>query len=414
MRGERAGAVATLLLCMLSPGDGAGADVSTPSEAVAAVGSAWRSLRASQLSMSATIDTATHRERQVIHQTFRADRTYRPCGDAVYFSGWRRELSGDASPAGSFGQSLYEGDRRLLFSLPASEDGRPVSPSSVPLERLGMTLRDPSIAEPDGLSTSLEVAMSLDQVGLPTGRLGKTDLVAMLAEGTIENAEVKAGVAVIDVRSPQGLLSVEATADDGWFPRSFVLQKNGGDRLVDGDTRMSSVRSIRDFKKGLRSMRGGAEPAERRGLTAEEKRYVIESLVWTAKASDFDFVDAVGHVPRTFQVEKESTFAGGFVDRRKTQARITDASPADVGDCGFDPAPPIGTRVTVSGARHLPYKWDGAQVVPVIDPIQDAMPADAPRLVVGRRDNATSYLFYSLLAVCVLAGGVAFYIARVR
>ena len=135
-----------------------------------------------------------------------------------------------------------------------------------------------------------------------------------------------------------GRLKLVLSAANGWLPQSFELIKDPGHETV-------------------------------RGTVADVYKNSVTFVSWTGKVSDFT-VDSAGRwAPARMTVERRTEWKDRPSEPDTTTIefqRVTFDPALTEADFQTDIAAPVGYPVSIRGADHLPYRWDGVAAVPGI------------------------------------------------
>lgn len=175
----------------------------------------------------------------------------------------------------------------------------------------------------------------LNDSGVALWIIGYAPLHAYLDLGNLDVKTADNG-AEITSRSKNGVLSLTLSKKYGWLPVSFRLVKAPGDSTVGG-------------------------------LVGDVYGNGIKDVTWTGDLADFKS-DGAGHwFPQRMNVSRTTSFFSGrtgvtttaiTLEKLEYNPHLTES------DFRTSIVAPVGFPVTVAGATHLPYQWDGKMVIP--------------------------------------------------
>lgn len=173
-----------------------------------------------------------------------------------------------------------------------------------------------------------------------------------------------------------GRLKLVVSPSNGWLPESFELIKEPQHYTI-------------------------------RGRVAEEFENMVSSIVWSGKVEGFKKSSGGCHAPRKMVIERRTNWTTKPVEVDRTSIdfeAVTFDPPLTDRDFVTDIVFPVGYRVAIMGAPHLPYKWDGRAVVPGVPDL----PEDPRRLAYERVKHSGHVRTIVVSANLILLAIIAF------
>ncbi len=136
--------------------------------------------------------------------------------------------------------------------------------------------------------------------------------------------------------SEYGVLTLSLSKAHDWLPKSFQVVKNPEHKTVGG-------------------------------LVGEVFKGEVKSVTWTGEVKDFIADDVGRWAPKSLLVQRRTVRNSGTANILETDITLDQVKydpPLTEADLTTDIVTPVGFRVTVDGAEHLPYEWDGENAVP--------------------------------------------------
>lgn len=136
--------------------------------------------------------------------------------------------------------------------------------------------------------------------------------------------------------SDQGRFQLLVSSSNGWLPQSFEIVKEGEHRTV-----------------------GGIVDKVYEGTVAFDS--------WTGTVEGFDKLPDGRWAPTRMDVRRRTNFKDKptkTLDTKIEFERMTYDPPLQQSDFQTDIVVPLGFSVSVAGAEHLPFRWNGKAVVP--------------------------------------------------
>lgn len=205
---------------------------------------------------------------------------------------------------------------------------------------LGVGLYSQRLAESQAVDRD-SVYFALNEAAAALWIIGQRPLLGYLDDASAVSVRLiepgsEASGAEILVTGEFGRLKLSASRASGWLPQSFELVKERELRMVGG--------RVTDIYAGR-----------------------VTSMVWSGEASGFT-TDSESHgAPTELHVQQRTNWKAKPVQIEDTMIDIENVRfNPELTDRDFeiDIAVPVEYPVTIMGAAHLPYKWNGREAVP--------------------------------------------------
>ncbi len=177
------------------------------------------------------------------------------------------------------------------------------------------------------------------------GYVGSFSIVEYVGDDADIQVQPDGDLVHVRARSDLGLMQLWLDPDAGFLPRRLHLVKQGTDRTF-GD------RTVQDLE-----IRGRSE----RWVSGS-----VDRLEWSADDIDLQR-SGEGFYMRSVELDKRMFMTSGAVQTTRSAVTIDEITfSPEFDDDDFRPLLkiPVGTGVSIMGASHLPYEWDGEKVVP--------------------------------------------------
>lgn len=199
----------------------------------------------------------------------------------------------------------------------------------------------------------------LDHYGCAVWWIGRTPLAQYMApDAKIHVSSVGDNDAIITAESSFGVIALEVSRAHGWLPKKYKVTKFPESLCAKG--------TIQEWFSPPADSANAVYPAG--DIPVDEIAVpVVKSVTWEGTASDFLADDRGNWSPRKIVVTQTINYRGGSPRIIESSINIEnlDFNPSfEEDDFRRDLTIPVNSRVTVRGAEHLPFKWDGAKPVP--------------------------------------------------
>ena len=230
--------------------------------------------------------------------------------------------------------------------------------------------------------------------------IGQTPMARYLASGaTITESPLSDGTVRIVAKGPYGEAILEASPSDGWLPRKFRITKRLDDLCIDGTVRQWLAPEPQS--PTVTDVYPPGEEPER-----QPPPPTVQSITWEGTAEGFTSDDQGRWFARRISVTQTIHYQG------RPPAVLT--ATVDIDSLKFDPkftaddfrsdlVFPVNAAVTVRGAEHLPFKWDGTKPVPGIPARQPLAKSSAPPLAAAGQGMSVWLVGVNVLLILALA-----------
>ena len=210
------------------------------------------------------------------------------------------------------------------------------------------------------------VFTALGEAGILIWWIGRTPLEMYLKEpATIQWRDER-----LFASGPYGELELAVSAENNWLPTYLRLRKTKAHKCFVGTVE----KWYSPFEDAERS--DGAEDIIPDGAEPEPEIPQVQEITWECHVSDFQKSDGIVYPGKFLSVCK---FRLGDGSSTKLTTHL------NVSRCDFRPTLsdadtrtelkfPVGARVVVDGAIHIPYRWDGMEAVPGVFSVEPDKP----------------------------------------
>jgi hypothetical protein len=246
---------------------------------------------------------------------------------------------------------------------------------------ISVVLRSPRLTPTTPPSDRGTLMAMIHDRGFPLGFLDGLDVADYFGEPESTPSVMEGSLVRVSAKTDNGEIILLLDPLYGHLPREVRLVKRGRDKT--GNRRVDEIEMAGD---------GSRWPAGK-----------VSQLVWRAERIELDRRDDTPYIRRAV-VHADTVSAAGPVVRLTTRAEVTGL---DLGVSFRDEQltstlkTPEHYRVTIEGAPHLPYEFQGGEVVPrVIGAAALARGGDSgiPYLIIGINVLIVAYLAYRLAA----------------
>lgn len=258
---------------------------------------------------------------------------------------------------------LKRGSGRVLMSSKHHNERSGESPSRQQVDRVvgedGAVMHfqsnlDDSMKQVDGLHPGLiitidsktlsgsqeddsqSVLYGLNDGGAALWVVGYASIREMLKSAKPSDVEFREGVAEIRTDGTQGRMRLVVSEASGWLPQTFEIAKSKHHQTI-------------------------------RGLVGVVFENMVTAVVWTGKVTDFHSDSTGRWWPGQIEVVRRTEWIDKPVEVSTTSIVMNSVEfdvPLKAEDFQTSLVFPVNFPVTVEGADHLPYKWNGSAPVP--------------------------------------------------
>ncbi len=153
-----------------------------------------------------------------------------------------------------------------------------------------------------------------------------------------------------------GRVEVEVSPEHGWLPRRFAVQKEADSRI--GNESVATFFVIKNAPSDV-VVPKGAPAFQPSALHATKIEWRGQVLAYKEAASGVFYASEIS-------ILKTTVFSTGAVNTVQSHIVAEEITGVTDASCNLSYSVPDGYRVSVDGARQLPYLWDGGRAVPGI------------------------------------------------
>lgn len=252
---------------------------------------------------------------------------------------------------------------------------------------IGLLLSDSTIAPGQNVRDQANIYSSLDESAFPLGYYGYSPLEHYLT-GTIVREDRVDGLVEMQIDSEYGSLELTLDPQHGSLPTHIQLTKNRDDIVVDGPVRTFFNPSPPETDVPL------IDP----GPMIESPENEATQMQWDIEFTEFKQLPTGDWYPSQSNATYRVDFANQPSWVTHSSLSVSELSPEDA-TCDFTVTFPEGTSVSIEGAYHLPYRWDGKAAVPGVPDLPDGGGYDEEQ----QRNSKWVYLFiFNAIAILVV------------